>query len=144
MFLNNCRVSWQYSNTWLLLLLVKNSQLSLRWSPSPWDRHKLSVFWEFRYSEMTERQHAGTNTMCPSYKGIHLKEMSVLYRDVCLERVACIILCFQFDTLNLYSHQTKDGLSIHGFLSNQCLQKPNSIKTTVIITQLRVLVTFDW
>ena len=37
------------------------------------DRHKR----EFRYSNMTEKWSAGTNTKCPSYRGVRLIEVSV-------------------------------------------------------------------
>ena len=56
------------------------SELSLRRTPlGPTQTFRLrevSPYREFRYSNMTEKWRAGTNTKCPSYRGVRLIELT--------------------------------------------------------------------
>ena len=65
-------------NSWGTLYHI---ELSLRRTPSgpaaTVRRREVSAYREFRYSKMTEKWLTGTNTRCPFYRGVHLREMSV-------------------------------------------------------------------
>ena len=61
--------------------VVIHSELPLRRTPSGPAQtvclREVSAYKEFRYSNVTEKWHAGTNTKCLSYRGVRLIEVSV-------------------------------------------------------------------
>ena len=62
-------------------LYYRYSELSLRRTQSKPAQtvrlREVSAYREFRYSNMTEKWRAVTNTKCPSYRGVRLVEVSV-------------------------------------------------------------------
>lgn len=64
--------------------IQSTTQLSLRQTLSVPARtvvlEKCPVYRRFRYSEMTDKKHAETDISCPSYRGVHRKEVSVKRR----------------------------------------------------------------